>query len=123
MNTFWKGLLIAIVTLLLSYFTNSSPCLSLPCLEVLGIITAGNVVGYIAQHYIWPSTSLLGKYNQLDAFKTLLMAVSTALSNWGASWVTGQPVDLKALAIMIGGIILTHIVTTLKSTLGVPVSK
>lgn len=107
MNKIIKGLLMTILVFVATFFqTNGIPATIIQW-DVLGIITLGTVIGYIAQSYIIPSTSTAGSLNWLDLLKGGLVALSNFLATWGATAYAGISIDLKSLfssivAILVG---------------------
>jgi len=115
MKTILKGLLMTVIVFLATTIqTNGIPVDPLSW-QILGITTIGTVLGYLAQSFAFPSTSILGTINVRDFIKGLLIAVANMLSTFGAADITGTSINWQSLFTGMGAIVLAYFVKQLST--------
>lgn len=92
MNTFTKGLIVTIITILANSLAAGWPASALQY-EILGITMAGSLLVYFGQSFILSATSAANSLNWLDMLKGALVAVGSALSSFAASAITATVID------------------------------
>lgn len=109
LSKFAKGLLLAVITLVLTSVTTTGWPSAAPGWEILGITTLGTVLTYVAKNAIFPAVSVLGTINLADLASGAIMAIGTGLSNWAATAITSTPVHFKDLLELVGGILIAYL--------------
>lgn len=97
--TFNKKILMTIITIIGASMSYGIPTNILQG-EVFGIIILGISIPYIVKDIIAPSTSPTGVLNWKDYLSGGLIALSSALSSWGAAAFTQTAIDWKAFIIL-----------------------
>jgi hypothetical protein len=99
--TFNKKILMTIITIIGASMSYGIPT-TLVQLEIFGIIVAGVAIPYIPKDIFFPSKSPDGKLYWSDYLSGAFVAISSALSSWGASAFTSTAIDWKAFITLIG---------------------
>lgn len=109
LSKFTKGLLLAIVTLVLTSVTTTGWPTAVTGWEILGITVAGTTLTYVAKNAVFPSVSVLGTINLADLASGAILAIGTGISNWAATAITATPVHWNELLTLVGGILLAYL--------------
>lgn len=125
--TFFKsayvhGLMVAVLAAITDVyfkFKGTTPMPSMSFMIEYGSIVCFIVAIYYAiQHAVIPSTSLLSRYNLLDAIKTTGNAIAVYLGGMAANGLTGQRQDFVTLLSGCIIIIIAHVWITIKTDTG-----
>ncbi len=108
MNKTVKGLFMVMLVFLATTIKTSGIPIDAIHWEILGITAFGTMLGYAAQSFLLPSTSVQDSFDWRDALKGGLVAVANMLSSIGASAVTGTLLDVKTLLLSVGSILLGY---------------
>lgn len=108
MNSFWKGLIMAIV----GFAATTIADLETFNLAYVVITTVAFTLLYIGKNYWLPSNSDTGKLNGQDVLSGILIAVSMALSNFAAVLLTSATLDWKQLGLAVVGAIVGYFIKT-----------
>ena len=106
-----KSLIMALIVVVSTAITTTGIPSTTIAWEIMGITTAGSLLGYIAQAFALPSTSILGDVNGKDFFKGVLIALANFLSGIGASLATSTAIDWKNI---IMGAVMVAVLYTAK---------
>jgi hypothetical protein len=109
LTKFAKGLILAIVTLVLTSVTTTGWPAAVQGWEILGITVLGTSLTYIAKNAIFPSISILGTINLSDVASGAILAVGAGISNWAATAITSVPVHWNELLELVGSILVAYL--------------
>lgn len=80
--------------------------------QIVGITFAGTMLVYIAKNVLWPSQSKPGDLDWRDVISGLIMAVGSALSNWGATAAVGEAINWGSLWTLVISVTVGYLVKT-----------
>jgi hypothetical protein len=90
MNTFFKGLIMALVGFVATYISQSAGVINW---AYIGIASGAFTLIYLAKNFAWPSISIYGIVNLQDLVSGLIMAIGMAVSNFAASLLTSTTIN------------------------------
>jgi len=107
-----KGVIMTAVTFLATLITNGGLPKSSTEWIILIVTMAGTVLAYLAKNIIFPSVSLWGSINLKDLLSGVIMAVSTALSNWAGTLITNTSINWNSLLTMVLTVVIGYLAKT-----------
>lgn len=91
MNTFTKGLIVTIITILANTIAAGWPTTQIQY-EILSLTMVGSIFVYFGQSFIFPATSGKLDLDWKDMLKGALVAVGSALSSFASSAITSTDI-------------------------------
>lgn len=112
-NTFAKGLIMAIVSVVAGILSTSGlPTTSRGWVYLL-ITVLGTVLVYLGKNAVFPSKSVFGSINLKDFLSGLLLAIGGAISQFIASVATGDQLDTHKLFTYVLAVLIGYLGKTL----------
>ena len=96
-KAFITGLLTALAAVIVSFFQTNGFPINVIGWEILAITILGNLIIYLGKNALFPSTSLLGKWNSRDIMSGIVLAVGNGIVAFAAAGITDTAIDWKLL--------------------------
>ena len=116
MSTFSKGLIMTIVALLASVISQNGLPHDATGWEILGITSVGTILLYIGKNAVFPSTTVAGSLSWADILSGLFMALSSGVSGWVATLVTGTAINWHSLITVMITTVVGYLAKTFMQT-------
>ena len=116
-NTFWKGLIAALIAFLASYFSENETIQW----AYVAIYTVGYTIWYTAKNAVFPSVSVFGTIDLRDIISGIVLAIGSGVISYGAQYLLVGTVDYHELWITVWGPVAAYLGT--KFGFGQKVSK